>query len=90
MPTIHLLISGKVQGVFYRASAREEAEKLSINGWVKNTRDGKVEVIASGSSESLSTFTEWCKKGPDGAHVTHVEISDSQEKTDKGFKIVRN
>jgi len=57
VPTVHLVISGKVQGVFYRASAKEQAEKLQINGWVKNTKEGNVEVLASGSEESLLKFT---------------------------------
>ena len=89
MPTIHLVISGKVQGVFYRASAKEQAEKLKLNGWVKNTKEGNVEVLASGSEENLKKFTEWCKNGPDGAYITNVEVTNSDERTDQGFKIVR-
>lgn len=89
MPTVHLVISGKVQGVFYRASAKEQAEKLQINGWVKNTKEGNVEVLASGSEESLLKFTEWCKTGPDGAFVSNVEVTKTNENTDPGFKILR-
>ena len=89
MPTIHLLISGKVQGVFYRASAKELAERLKINGWVKNTKEGDVEVLASGSDENLSKFAEWCKKGPSGANVTNVAVTNTDEKPDHGFKIER-
>ena len=89
MPTIHLVISGKVQGVFYRASAKERADKLKINGWIKNTKEGDVEVLASGSNENLSKFAEWCKKGPSGANVTNVAVTNMDEKPEQGFKIVR-
>lgn len=89
MPTIHLLISGKVQGVFYRATAKEIAEKMNIDGWIKNTKAGTVEILASGSQQSLLKFSEWCKIGPEGASVSNVEVMNSDEKPEKGFKIVR-
>lgn len=72
MPVIHLLIKGKVQGVFYRASTKEEADRLHLTGWVKNTREGHVEVLASGPEEDLRLFVEWCKKGPERAVVSEV------------------
>ena len=89
MPTVHLVISGKVQGVFYRATAKEQAEKLKLDGWVKNTKEGTVEILASGSSQNLLMFTEWCKIGPDGALVSNVIVTETKEKPEKGFKIVR-
>lgn len=89
MPTIHLLIKGKVQGVFYRASAKEMAEALHLLGWVKNTPEGDVEVTASGSDDSLQRFTEWCKKGPARAVVASVSVSKLEEKPFDDFRIVK-
>lgn len=92
MPTVHLLIKGKVQGVFYRASAKEVAERLHITGWVKNTPEGHVEVMACGEEEALRQFAEWCKKGPEHAMVSDVIELEKQPEVRtglKGFAIVR-
>lgn len=92
MPTVHLLIKGKVQGVFYRASAKEAAEKLNITGWVKNTPEGHVEVLACGEEEDLRQFVEWCRKGPERAMVSDVIELEKQPEVRaglKGFAIVR-
>ncbi|HVG14101.1 MAG TPA: acylphosphatase [Chitinophagaceae bacterium] len=89
MPTIHLLIKGKVQGVFYRVSAKEEAKLLSINGWVKNTPAGAVEAVASGLEENLNAFIDWCKKGPPNAEVKTVEVTSLDDKIFVGFNIIR-
>jgi acylphosphatase len=89
MPTIHLLVRGKVQGVYFRASAKEKAESLHITGWIKNTPEGDVEALASGSEEQLHYFTEWCRQGPPNAVVTGVVITEREEERFDGFKIVR-
>lgn len=89
MPTVHLLIKGKVQGVSYRFSAREMAERLSLTGWVKNTAEGQVEAMATGNEEALQQFIAWCKKGPPGAMVTDVEINPVRETPFNGFSITR-
>jgi len=89
MPTVHLLIKGKVQGVSYRFSTREIAGKLSITGWVKNTAEGHVEAMATGNEEALQRFIAWCRKGPRGALVTDVVITPQQETPFKGFLITR-
>jgi acylphosphatase len=78
MPTVHLLIKGKVQGVFYRASAKEVADGLGITGWIKNTANGDVEAMASGNAEQVRQFIAWCERGPQKAIVEHV-ISTPQE-----------
>jgi len=81
MPTIHLLIKGKVQGVYYRASAKEVADRLHLSGWVKNTREGHVEVLASGHEEDLRRFVEWCKQGPERAVVSEItELREGYER----------
>lgn len=89
MPTIHLLIEGKVQGVFFRVSARKEAEKLGINGWIKNTPNGHVEAVASGEANALTAFEKWCSRGPKEAVVTEVTVSPMQETSFSRFQIIR-
>ena len=70
---VHLIITGRVQGVFFRASTREQAEKLNLSGWVRNLPDGSVEIQAEGDKESLARFLDWCKSGPPNALVENVE-----------------
>ena len=74
MHQIRLLISGKVQGVFYRASCEEVALKYGLKGWVKNLSTGQVEVLVQGEKEKVEKFIEWCKKGPSHASVSSVEV----------------
>ncbi|HLZ85791.1 MAG TPA: acylphosphatase [Puia sp.] len=89
MPTIHLLIKGKVQGVCYRASAKDQADRLSLTGWVRNTREGHVEITATGEPTALQQFTTWCRQGPDHAVVTSVETQNLPEKSFPSFNILR-
>ena len=89
MPTSHLLIKGKVQGVFYRATAKQMANELRLTGWIKNTKEGDVEVTVSGNNQQLEKFVNWCKKGPDKAAVEEVVVTQKEETTFKGFNIVR-
>jgi acylphosphatase len=89
MPTVHLIIKGKVQGVFFRASARDQARNIGVTGWVKNTAEGNVEAVVSGEENKVRSFIEWCRKGPDEAVVTNVDIIKSTEEEFKDFKIVR-
>jgi acylphosphatase len=85
---IHLHITGRVQGVFFRASAKEKADTLGITGWVKNCDDGSVEIVAEGEEKALKKFEEWCHKGPTGAEVTHVErVKSTSAKKIKRFII---
>ena len=74
MQQVHVLISGKVQGVFYRTSCLEVAQKLGLTGWVKNLSTGQVEVLAQGEKEKLEKLIEWCREGPAGAKVSSVEV----------------
>lgn len=70
---VHLRINGYVQGVFFRASTRDVAERLSLTGWVRNLSDGSVEVVFEGTKEKLEEAVRWCYKGPPGADVRGVE-----------------
>lgn len=89
MRTVQLLIKGKVQGVFYRASAKHEADKLSLNGWVKNTVEGHVEALVSGSEKAVAYFINWCWQGPPMAHVTAVTVTEVTATPFEGFTISR-
>lgn len=89
MQTVHLLISGKVQGVFYRATAKKIAEELKIKGWIKNIPNKKVEAIIFGEPSQVNEFIKWCKQGPAGADVDDVSISDLPETDFYDFKIIR-
>ena len=89
MPTLHLLIKGKVQGVFYRATAKDVADELGLTGWVKNTRAGDVEAVVSGSDEQVQKFITWCRKGPRRAEVTEVAATELHEEAFAGFSVVR-
>jgi acylphosphatase len=70
-----LVITGRVQGVFYRASARSEAERQGLTGWVRNRDDGAVEAVAEGSEAALQAFIAWCRRGPPAARVDRIEES---------------
>jgi acylphosphatase len=72
---LHIEVYGVVQGVFFRSSTEEKALGLGVYGWVKNRRDGSVEILAEGEKESLEALLSWCRKGPAGARVNRVEHS---------------
>ena len=89
MATVHLRIKGKVQGVFFRASAKEIADKLGVKGWVKNTWDEDVEAMATGDEEAVKKFIEWCWMGPRRAVVEDVIITPAQETFYDDFLVIR-
>ena len=89
MATLHLLIKGKVQGVFYRASAKQVADKLGLTGWIKNTVQGEVEALATGDEPSLQKFVTWCEQGPAGAVVSKVVATTMVETSFVDFKVIR-
>jgi acylphosphatase len=71
-----LRIHGKVQGVFFRESARVEAVRLGLTGWVRNCMDGTVEAVVEGAPPALEDFIRWCHRGPPSARVTRVECEE--------------
>jgi acylphosphatase len=89
METRHLLISGKVQGVFFRETSRRLAEKLHISGWIKNCPDGKVEAMITGEKSDVEQFIEFCKAGPERAFVENVEVSKRETTGFQKFEIIR-
>ena len=79
---VRMLISGRVQGVCFRAYARDEARRLGLKGWVRNLPDGRVEVLAQGEPDTLEALESFCRKGPPYARVTAVKVIE--ERTAKG------
>lgn len=90
MPTVHLIIKGRVHGVFFRASAKEKAEAAGVHGWVRNTVEGNVELMACGTDQSLEKFIAWCHQGPEKSKVTEVIVKPITEEANfQGFEIMR-
>jgi acylphosphatase len=86
---LNIRISGKVQGVFYRASAKSKAEELHLKGFVRNEPNGDVYIEAEGDETSLKEFIAWCRKGPTHAHVSDVQMNPSEVKNFTRFEISR-
>lgn len=89
MKTIRLIIKGKVQGVFYRATAKDVAEQFDIKGWARNLPDRNVEITATATEEILQKFIEWCKQGPPKAKVDEVIIEELNDQDFRDFRIIR-
>jgi acylphosphatase len=89
LQTISITISGVVQGVFYRQSAKEKALELGISGIVKNLPDGNVHIMATGTDDQLNQFVQWCKQGPKHAKVNSVNVEQIAEQKFFGFTIQR-
>ncbi len=86
----HVWISGRVQGVFFRAHTKEVAEKLGLTGWVRNLPDGRVEAVFEGEEEAVKEAIEWCKRGPPLAKVERVEVRYEDPTGEfKDFRIIR-
>ncbi len=89
MKTVHIDISGKVHGVFFRATAKEIAQYFHISGWIKNSEQGKVEAIVTGEEEDIDEFISWCRHGPDRATVEKVICTGRTLQIFDKFEIIR-
>lgn len=74
MAQAHLIISGIVQGVYFRAHTRDMAQSFGLKGWVRNLPDGRVEAVFTGDKESIQQAIDWCSHGPSSARVDKVEV----------------
>lgn len=84
----HYYISGQVQGVWYRASTKEKATQLGLTGWVKNLKDGRVEVYAHGEASILEDFEKWLWQGPQLAKVNNVVKEETNFETLSKFQVL--
>ncbi len=74
----HIWVRGLVQGVFFRATTQKQARALKLTGWVRNLRDGRVEVVAEGEAAAVEALAHWAKRGPPGARVEEVVVQEEE------------
>lgn len=86
----HVLVSGQVQGVGYRFSTQDMAKLLKLKGWVRNLRDGRVEAVFEGSSDTVKEMIQWCHQGPPAAVVDQVEVEYGEPEGVQGFEVLRS
>lgn len=84
---VHVFITGKVQGVAYRYSTVQKAQKLGIKGWVRNCLDGRVEAIFEGTEPLIKEIVQWCHQGPKSAKVTDVKVETIKLQSYKEFEV---
>ena len=87
MPRARVLISGKVQGVFFRASAEEEARSRGLAGWIRNTPAGEVEAVFEGEKVAVEAMIAWCHHGPPAAQVRSVGVTWETPRGERGFSV---
>lgn len=80
-------VSGRVQGVFFRDSCREEAQDAGVAGWVSNEDDGTVQALFEGAADDVERLVAWVHQGPGGAHVDHVDVRDAEPEGRSGFEV---
>ena len=85
----HVFVSGKVQGVYYRANTRETAGERGVAGWVRNLDDGRVEAVFEGEETDVEAMVEWCHAGSPRASVDDVDVEYEEPEGLEGFEIRR-
>lgn len=85
---VRCVISGVVQGVWFRESTREKAESLGLGGWARNLPTGEVEAVFEGSREAVDDVVQWCHRGPNAAKVDRVVAKEEPPKGETGFRVV--
>jgi acylphosphatase len=83
-----VIVSGRVQGVYYRGACRAVARELGVTGWVRNRSDGTVEVVAEGTRDAVGDLIAWCRDGPPHANVSGLEIIDEAPAGERDFRVV--
>ncbi len=84
-----MIVSGRVQGVFYRAACVERARALGVTGWVRNTLDGRVEAEFEGKDAAVESMVAWAREGPAGAHVRAFEADERPPIGEETFRVTR-
>lgn len=87
MRRVHVIVSGHVQGVFFRTACARAAEQRGVAGWVRNREDGCVEAVFEGSPAAVDDLVSWCRSGPRTAFVTGLESFDESPIGERGFRI---
>ena len=87
MKRARVVVSGVVQGVFFRTETRDRARSLGVAGWIRNVPDGTVEAAFEGDDERVDSMVEWCRRGPSGANVEHVDVEWVEPEGEAGFSI---
>jgi len=82
-----VVVSGRVQGVFFRDSTRREARRLGVTGWVRNCPDGTVQAHVEGTPGAVAELVRWCREGPRHADVDDVRVSEAEPEGGRGFEI---
>jgi acylphosphatase len=82
----HVVVRGRVQGVFFRAEASERARSLGLAGWVRNTTDGAVEAVFEGDRDRIDSIVAWCRRGPALAQVEDVTVEWEEPRGEAGFR----
>ncbi len=86
---VYIIVKGRVQGVFFRVSAKEVATTFSLLGWVKNSSDGSVHICVEGPLSFIDEFTKWCKKGPSQSRIEEVKVTNQDYKGEfTSFKVI--
>ena len=84
---VHVLISGRVQGVSFRDATRRQADQRGLSGWVRNTQDGHVEAVFEGDADTVRQMVDWCESGPSSADVEDVSVENEQPEGFSGFEV---
>lgn len=87
MIAYRIKVTGRVQGVFFRASTKEKADQIGIEGWVRNERDGSVLIEAEGEEEQMKQFVEWCRRGSSASQVDDVSVEEIERSGFTSFVI---
>ena len=82
-----VVVSGRVQGVFFRDSVRRIADERGVAGWVTNRDDGKVEAVFEGEADAVEALIDFCRTGPENAAVENADVSDEEPQGDAGFRV---
>lgn len=86
---VHVRVRGKVQGVWFRESTRQEAERLGVAGWVRNLPNGDVEAILTGPAPQVNALVDWCRHGPPNAQVQDLQVQEQAGPMEVGFRVLR-
>jgi acylphosphatase len=82
-----VVVTGRVQGVFFRAEARSRASSLGLGGWVRNNDDGSVEAVFEGDRQRVESMVDWCARGPAHASVENVQVAWEDPRGESGFAV---